>query len=90
MGMSIDTVTKWLGIIRANFKVFPEVGSDKKIESLDTAISYLDDYQQLMRKYQRIEDIVRDYYNEQYTDKLDIEIIEMISEVLEEDGRWED
>ena len=35
-----------------------------------------------MRKYQRIEDIVRDYYNEQYTDKLDIEIIEMISEVL--------
>ena len=90
MGMSIDTVTKWLGIIRANFKVFPEVGSDKKIESLDTAISYLDDYQQLMRKYQRIEDIVRDYYNEQYTDKLDIEIIELISEVLEEDGRWED
>ena len=25
MGMTIDTVTKWLGIIRANFKVFPEV-----------------------------------------------------------------
>jgi hypothetical protein len=43
-----------------------------------------------MRKYQKIEDIVRDYYNEQYTDKLDIEIIEMISEVLEEDGSWED
>lgn len=43
-----------------------------------------------MRKYQKIEDIVRDYYNEQYTDKLDIEIIEMISDVLEEDGRWED
>lgn len=43
-----------------------------------------------MHKHQKIEDIVRGYYNEQYTDKLDIEIIEMISEVLEEDGRWED
>lgn len=29
-----------------------------------------------MRKCQKIEDIVRDYYNEQYTDKLDIEIID--------------
>ena len=48
MGMTIDTVTKWLEIIRANLKDFPEVGSDKKIEALDTAISYLEDYQQLI------------------------------------------
>ena len=47
MGMTIDTVTKWLGIIRANLKVFPEVSSSKKIEALDTAISYLEDYQQM-------------------------------------------
>lgn len=37
---------------------------------------------EVMRKYQKIEGIVRNYYNEQYTDKIDIEIIEMISEVL--------
>ena len=49
MGMSIDTVTKWLEIMRVNLKDFPEVGNDKKIESLDTAISYLGDYQQLIR-----------------------------------------
>ena len=35
-----------------------------------------------MRKYQKIEGIVRAYYNDEYVDKLDIEVIEMISEVL--------
>jgi len=52
MGMTIDTVTKWLGIIRANLKVFPEVGSDKKIESLDTAISYLKDLEMYQLDYE--------------------------------------
>lgn len=51
MGMTIDTVTKWLGIIRANLKVFPEVGSDKKIEALNTAISYLKDYEMYQADY---------------------------------------
>ena len=60
MGMSIDTVTKWLEIMRVNLKDFPEVGNDKKIESLDTAISYLGDYQQLIRKYEKIEQILKD------------------------------
>jgi hypothetical protein len=89
MGMAIDTVTKWLGIIRANFKVFPEVGSDKKIESLDTAISYLDDYQQLMRKYQKIREIA---FPLQFcsTDKLEHEAIMKICEVLEDDKERND
>lgn len=74
MGMSIEEIIR---DIKTNILPF-----DRR-ESLYGAID-------IMRKYQKIEDIVRDYYNEQYTDKLDIEIIEMISEVLEEDGRWED
>ena len=58
MGMPIDTVIQWLKIQRQNLKDFPEIASDKKIESLDAAISYLEDYKQLMDKYQKIEDIV--------------------------------
>ncbi len=49
MGMTIDTVTQWLKIQRQNRKDFPEVGNDKKIESLDTAISYLDDLQEVKK-----------------------------------------
>jgi len=49
MGMTIDTVTQWLKIQRQNLKDFPEVGNDKKIESLDTAISYLDDLQEVKK-----------------------------------------
>lgn len=45
--MTIDTVIKWLKIQRQNRKDFPEVGNDKKIESLDTSISYLDDLQKV-------------------------------------------
>lgn len=58
MGMSIDTVDKWLKIQRQNLVNSSELARDKKIESLDTAMSYLEDYQQLMRKYQKIVDIV--------------------------------
>ena len=47
--MSIDTVIQWLKIQRQNRKDFPEVGNDKKIESLDTAISYLDDLQEVKK-----------------------------------------
>lgn len=49
MGMTIDTVIQWLKIQRQNRKDFPEVGNDKKIESLDTAISYLDDLQEVKK-----------------------------------------
>ena len=49
MGMMIDTVIQWLKIQRQNRKDFPEVGNDKKIESLDTAISYLDDLQEVKK-----------------------------------------
>lgn len=59
MGMTIDTVNQWLKIQRQNLKDFPEIGSHKKIESLDTAISYLEDYQQLIIKYQKIEQIAK-------------------------------
>jgi hypothetical protein len=58
MGMTIDTVDKWLKIQRQNLVDSSELAKDKKIESLDTAMSYLEDYQQLMRKYQKIVDIV--------------------------------
>lgn len=61
MRMSIDTVIQWLKIQRQNLKDFPEIASDKKIESLDAAISYLEDYKQLMDKYQKIEEIVKQY-----------------------------
>ena len=74
MGMSIDEAIKQLTTY--------SIPCGKYKDAYDMAID-------TMRKYQKIEDIVRDYYNEQYTDKLDIEIIEMISEVLAEDGRWE-
>ena len=59
MGISIDTVNQWLKIQRQNLKDFPEIGSHKKIESLDTAISYLEDYQQLIIKYKKIERIAQ-------------------------------
>ena len=78
MGMTIDDAIKRIDNI-----MFTKFTTVKDEDAFLTAID-------TMRKYQKIEDIVRDYYNEQYTDKLDIEIIEMISEVLEEDGRWED
>lgn len=60
MGMTIDTVDKWLKIQRQNLVDSSESAKDKKIESLDTAVSYLEDYQQLMRKYQKIEQILKD------------------------------
>jgi hypothetical protein len=84
MGMSIDEIISILDDMKVKIDI-PKaaVMQNNKNYALDMAID-------TMRKYQKIEDIVRDYYNEQYTDKLDIEIIEMISEVLEEDGRWED
>ena len=49
MGMTIDTVIQWLKIQRQNREDFPEVGNDRKIESLDTAISYLDDLQEIKK-----------------------------------------
>ena len=73
MGMTIEEAINHIkyGIIENNYPLQRDLG----IEACNLAID-------TMRKYQKIEDIVRDYYNEQYTDKLDIEIIEMISEVL--------
>ena len=53
MGMTIDTVIQWLKIQRQNKVDFPEVGNAKKIESLDTAVSYLDDYKQLKSDYDK-------------------------------------
>ncbi len=47
-------------IQRQNLVNSSELARDKKIESLDTAVSYLEDYQQLMRKYQKIEQILKD------------------------------
>lgn len=63
MGMSIDTVSKWLKIQRdqRNNKLnhlAPSLIGDKRMKSLDTAISYLEDYQKLLCKYQKIVDIV--------------------------------
>lgn len=55
MGMTIDTVDKWLKIQRQNLVDSSESARDKKIESLDTAVSYLEDYQELIRKYQKIQ-----------------------------------
>lgn len=49
MGMTIDTVILWLKIQRQNRNDFPEVGNNKKIESLDTAISCLDDLQEVKK-----------------------------------------
>lgn len=84
MGMSIDTVTKWLEIIRANLKAFPLIGNSKKIESLDSAISYLDDYQQLMSKYQRIQEIVYGDWDKGYQYS---ETIVRIKRVLAEENK---
>lgn len=81
MGMTIDKAISHLDTYSSTMgsgQTTQEQHEDAKRVAID-----------IMRKYEKIEDIVRDYYNEQYTDKLDIEIIEMISEVLEEDGRWE-
>lgn len=47
--MKLITIIQWLKIQRQNRKDFPEVGNDKKIESLDTAISYLDDLQEIKK-----------------------------------------
>lgn len=79
MGMTIDTVNQWLKIQRQNLKDFPEIASDKKIESLDTAISYLEDYQQLMRKYQKIEEIINDRYGKPVFKTLD-EVIKVVED----------
>ena len=65
------TIDECIEIWRYPTRYFPSKREEAVVFAIDT-----------MRKYQKIEDIVRDYYNEQYTDKLDIEIIEMISEVL--------
>ena len=71
MGMTID---EHIEVLKSYHHGFTGYAGDLQ-NSINVAID-------TMRKYQKIEDIVRDYYNEQYTDKLDIEIIEMISEVL--------
>jgi hypothetical protein len=41
MGMTIDEVIMWLGIMAANLKNFPEISSGKKIQALNIAISHL-------------------------------------------------
>lgn len=85
MGMTIDTVDKWLKIQRQNLVDFPEIGRDKKIESLDTAISYLEDYQELMRKYKKIEEIIRGYDTAWELHHMK-NTIDKIREVIEDDN----
>ena len=36
--MTIEETKKWLMIMRANLKNFPEISNDKKIEALSNAI----------------------------------------------------
>lgn len=76
MGMSIDTVDKWLKIQRRNLVDFHETGRDKMIESLDTAMSYLEDYQEFMRKYEKIERIIANNDNDGMIGRLVREVIE--------------
>ena len=82
MGMTIDTVDKWLKIQRQNLINFPEIAHDKKIESLDTAISYLEDYQQLMNKYQKIEEIYKNWCYPTYFNATDA--MNKLGEVLKD------
>ena len=90
MGMTIDTVDKWLKIQRQNLVDSSESARDKKIESLDTAVSYLEDYQELMRKYQKIEEILDDdSYYENHGNNAEGFIVSAISEVLK-DGEKND
>lgn len=82
MGMTIDTVDKWLKIQRQNLVDSSELARDKKIESLDTAVSYLEDYQQLMCKYRKIEQIVFGDFEKGYQYA---ETVHRIREVLNEE-----
>jgi hypothetical protein len=72
MGMTIDEVIK-------------KYKNDAEWERIHNNTDYYEEYEQIaewLEKYQKIEGIVRAYYNDEYADKLDIEVIEMISEVL--------
>lgn len=73
MGMSIDTVKSWLKIQRDQRKnklnhLAPSLIGDKRIESLDTAISYLEDYQELLSKYEKIKEIIKDWEDGRFSD----------------------
>lgn len=84
MGMSIDTVDKWLKIQRQNLVNSSELAKDKKIESLDTAMSYLEDYQQLLRKYEKIEEAYKKYQNDVFTNiYADKKFVKALEEVFE-------
>lgn len=77
MGMTIDTVIQWLKIQRQNRKDFPEVGNDKKLESLDTAISYLDDLQEVKK-------IVAKWKADNFTDKFSWDCMREIADIVDE------
>lgn len=77
MGMTIDTVIQWLKIQRQNRKDFPEVGNDKKIESLDTAISYLDDLQEVKK-------VVAKWKADNFTDGFSWDCMREIADIVDE------
>lgn len=77
MGMTIDTVIQWLKIQRQNRKDFPEVGNDKKIESLDTAIAYLDDLQEVKK-------VVAKWKADNFTDGFSWDCMREIADIVDE------
>lgn len=59
---------------------------DKRIESLDTAISYLEDYQKLLNKYEKIKEILDDdTYYENYGNHAEGFIVSAIIEVIKDE-----
>lgn len=77
MGMTIDTVIEWLKIQRQNRKDFPEVGNNKKIESLDTAISYLDELQEIKK-------VVAKWKADTFTDGFSWDCMKEIADIVDE------
>lgn len=77
MGMTIDTVIQWLKIQRQNRKDFPEVGNDKKIESLDAAISYLDDLQEVKK-------VVAKWKADNFTDGFSWDCMREVADIVDE------
>ncbi len=77
MGMTIDTVIQWLKIQRQNRKDFPEVGNDKKIESLDTSISYLDGLQEVKK-------VVAKWKADSFTDGFSWDCMKEIADIVDE------
>lgn len=91
--MSIDTVKTWLKIQRVQRHnklnhLAPSLIGDKRIESLDTAVSYLEDYQELLNKYQKIEEIVNNTFQNitKEDERYAYEWLGNIKEVIEDEN----